>query len=256
MPPFHQAMSAFSDHFGAAARSYASYRPHYPAALFEWLRSVTAGGERAWDCGTGSGQAAVALAACFTEVVASDPSIGQLANAAPAPGLTYVAMTAEQAALRAGCIDLVTVAQALHWFDHARFFAEVDRVLRPGGVLAVWSYGLITVDPLVDVHVGHLYREVLGPDWPSERSLVDSGYAGITLPYAELSTPGVAMEAVWSLAQLGGYLSSWSALGRHRARTGSDPLPAFRRDVADAWGPAATRRIRWPLVVRAGRKPM
>lgn len=246
---------AFSDHFGGAARSYATYRPHYPAALFEWLGSVAAGHDRAWDCGTGSGQAAVALAGHFAEVVASDPSVAQLANATSAPGLSYVAMTAEQPALRADSIDLVTVAQALHWFDRPCFFAEVNRVLRPGGVLAVWSYQLLTVEPSIDARVVHFYRDVLGPDWPSERALVDSGYAGIALPYAEMATPEVAMEADWSLAQFGGYLSSWSAVGRHRARVGADPLPAFMRDMADRWGPTFTRRIRWRLIVRAGRKP-
>ena len=247
-------MATFHDYFGAAARSYASYRPRYPAALFDWLSTVTAGRERAWDCGTGSGQAAVALAERFDEVVASDPSIDQLANAAAAPTLSYVAMTAEQAALRTGSTDLVTVAQALHWFDRPRFFAEVDRVLRPGGTLAVWSYGLLTVDPSIDQQVHHLYRDVLGPYWPGERSLVDSGYAGVTLPYAELPRPDIAMEAEWSLPEFAGYLSSWSAVGRYRARMGADPLPAFVQDLADAWGGAA-RRIRWPLVVRAGRKP-
>jgi SAM-dependent methyltransferase len=250
-------MPRFSDHFGAAARSYADFRPHYPAALFGWLRSVTPGGQRAWDCGTGSGQAAVPLTAYFSEIVASDPSTAQLANAARAPGVSYVAMTAEHTALRSGSVDLATVAQALHWFDRPRFFAEVDRVLRPGGTLAVWSYGRLDVDPAVDRHLGHLYLDVLGPHWPSERSLVDSGYAGIALPYPELPAPDIAMDAEWSLDQLGGYLSSWSAVGRYRAAVGADPLPAFLRDVADAWGdPAARRHIRWPLVVRAARKPV
>jgi SAM-dependent methyltransferase len=252
---FHRVMPAFSDYFGPAARSYASYRPHYPPALFDWVCSVTARRERAWDCGTGSGQAAAALAERFAEVVASDPSVDQLANAAAASGLCYVAMTAEQTALRAGSVDLVTVAQALHWFDRPRFFAEVDRVLRPGGTLAVWSYGLLAVGPSVDRHVHHLYRDVLGPYWPSERSFVDSGYAGIALPYAELASPHIAMEAEWSLAEFAGYVSSWSAVGRYRAQLGTDPLPAFMHDVADAWG-TARRRVRWPLAVRAGRRPM
>jgi SAM-dependent methyltransferase len=248
-------MPAFSDYFGASARAYAAYRPHYPAALFEWLGSVTAGTERGWDCGTGNGQAALALARHFAEVVATDPSLDQLANATRHPSVSYLAMTAEQAALRTGSADLVTVAQALHWFDRSRFFAEVDRVLRPGGTLAVWSYGLVTVDRLVDQRLGHLYRDVLGPYWPSERSFVDSGYAGIALPYAELPRPDIAMEAQWSLEEFAGYLSSWSAVGRYRTRTGADPLPAFLSDLADVWGPAS-RRIRWPLVVRAGRKPV
>jgi SAM-dependent methyltransferase len=148
----------------------------------------------------------------------------------------------------------VTVAQALHWFDRPRFFAEVDRVLRPGGTLAVWSYGLLTVDPAVDLQVDHLYREVLGAYWPSERALVDSGYAGIALPYAELARPDIAMAADWSLTEFGGYLSSWSAVARYRAATGVDPLPSFLRDLADPWGPAP-RRVQWPLVVRTARKP-
>jgi SAM-dependent methyltransferase len=248
-------MPASSDHFGAAARAYAAYRPHYPPALFEWLGSLTAGRERAWDCGTGNGQAALALARRFAEVVATDPSLDQLVNATSHPSVSYIAMTAEQAALRTGSADLVTVAQALHWFDRPRFFAEVDRVLRPGGTLAVWSYGLLTVDGAVDRYLGHLYRDVLGPYWPSERSFVDSGYAGIELPYGELPRPEIAMEAQWSLAEFGGYLSSWSAVGRYRAQTGADPLPAFLSDLAEVWG-RAPRRVRWPLVVRASRKPM
>jgi SAM-dependent methyltransferase len=247
-------MPAFNDHFGAAARAYASYRPGYPTALFDWLCANTNGRERVWDCGTGSGQAAAALAERFAEVVATDPSVAQLTSARRTPRLSYLAMTAEQAALRTGSADLVTVAQALHWFDRPRFFAEVDRVLRPGGTLAVWSYGLLTIDPLVDRHVGHLYRDVLGPYWPSERSFVDGGYAGIVLPYAELPRPEIAMEAEWHLEELGGYLSSWSAVGRYRAETGADPVPGFLDAVSEAWGTGA-RLVRWPLVVRAGRKP-
>lgn len=246
---------AFQDYFGAAARAYASYRPTYPTALFDWLCTVTPRREWAWDCGTGSGQAAVALAERFTEVVATDPSVSQLLNAGRRPHLSYLAMTAEQVGLRTAAIDLVTVAQALHWFDRSRFFAEVDRVLRPGGILAVWSYGLLTVDAEIDRHVRHLYHDVLGPYWPSERAWVDSGYAGITLPYPELPAPDVAMAAEWSLEEFGGYLSSWSAVGRYRAQTGADPLPAFLHTLSDVWGGTA-RPIRWPLVVRAGRKPV
>ena len=248
-------MPAFSDHFSATAASYASYRPQYPAALFAWLATATSRHDRVWDCGTGSGQAAVALAPHFAGVVASDPSVAQLANARRAERVTYVAMTAEQCALDAGSVDLVTVAQALHWFDHARFFAEVDRVLRPGGALAVWSYGLLTIDPVLDVPLHHFYWNVLGPHWPAERSLVDSGYAGIALPYAEVAPPAFAMEVSWTLPQLEGYLSTWSALDRYRSVVGTDPLPDLARRLAPPWGAGTTRHVRWPLVVRLGHKP-
>lgn len=247
-------MPAFHDYFGAAAASYANYRPQYPPALFAWLAAVAPERDRVWDCGTGSGQAAVGLAARFAHVVASDPSIAQLTHAPRASGITYVAMTAEQCALDDESVDLVTVAQALHWFDHPRFFAEVDRVLRPGGVVAVWSYGLLTIDPALDPPLHHFYRDVLGPYWPAERALVDSGYAGIGLPYPELSRPAAAMEVAWSLSQLGGYLSTWSAVGRYRAAVGVDPVPDVVRTLAASWGAATTRLVRWPLVARAARK--
>ena len=247
-------MTGFSDHFAFAARSYASHRPRYPDALFDWLASVSSRRERAWDCGTGNGQAAVALAGHFEQVVASDPSSAQLASADRVAGVHYVAMTAEQCALRAHSVDLVTVAQALHWFDPQRFFAQVHHVLRPGGSLAVWSYGLLSMDPAVDALLRRFYFDVLGPFWPVERLLVDSGYAGIELPYAETSVPHFTMEATWSLARLIGYVSTWSAVGRYRTATGEDPIPAFAHDLRAAWGMDDTRRARWPLVVRLGRK--
>ncbi len=249
-------MLRFSDHFALVSASYASFRPHYPASLFEWLASRTAMHERAWDCGTGSGQAAVALAHHFREVIATDPSAAQLAQAVAAPGVSYVAMSAERCALAARSTELVTVAQALHWFDRPAFFAEVDRVLRPGGALAIWSYGLLAIDPAVDAILDELYRERLGRYWPSERVLVDSGYAGIELPYPEDDTPTLSMDATWTLAQLGGYLSTWSAVGRFRKALGADPLPDVMRHLAAAWGAAETKRVRWPLVVRLGRKPL
>lgn len=249
-------MPAFRDHFAFAASSYASYRPRYPASLFTWLASETREHERAWDCGTGSGQAAVGLAAHYGTVVATDPSLAQLSSAERARGVEYVAMSAEASALQAERVDVVTVAQALHWFDRARFFAEVDRVLRPGGLLAVWSYGLLTIEPTIDARLRHFYSDTLGAYWPSERALVDSGYAGIALPYPELPTPRVAMEASWTLAEVLGFLSTWSAVGRYRTAVGADPLRELSTDLASVWGTKEQREVRWPLTLRAARKRM
>ncbi len=249
-------MPAFRDHFAFAASSYASFRPRYPGALFAWLASETRGHERAWDCGTGSGQAAVGLAAHYDVVVATDPSLSQLASAERARGVEYMATSAESSALRAESMDLVTVAQALHWFDRTAFFVEVDRVLRPGGLLAVWSYGLLTIEPAIDVRLRHFYSDTLGAYWPSERALVDTGYAGIALPYPELPAPRIAMEASWTLAQLLGFLSTWSAVGRYRMAVSVDPLPELSRDLAPDWGTRKHRLVRWPLTLRAARKPM
>jgi SAM-dependent methyltransferase len=249
-------MSRFRDHFAFASESYASFRPDYPASLFDWLDRLTPRHERAWDCGTGTGQAAVALARHYGEVIATDPSLRQLANAARADGVHYAAMSAHPAALASHSVDLVTVAQALHWFDLPRFFGEVDRVLRPGGILAVWSYGLLTIDPATDAELRHLYRDILGSYWPTERVLVDSGYVGIVLPYPELSGPDVSMEATWSLRQVAGYLSTWSAVGRYRQALARDPLPEVMRRIELAWPAGETRQVRWPLVARAARKSL
>ena len=248
-------MTTFRDHFSLSARSYAAHRPHYPTVLYRWLASQSHSKERAWDCGTGSGQAAVALAEWYDEVVATDASVSQLASAEATRGVMYVASAAEEASLAAGSMDLVAVAQALHWFDHERFFAEVDRVLRPGGALAVWSYGLVGIEPSIDHLLRSFYHDTLGDFWPAERAMVDRGYADISLPYPETRAPGFAMEAEWTLDQVVGFLSTWSAVGRYRQATQRDPIPAVTKRLRDAWGSAPHRVVSWPLIVRLAWKP-
>jgi SAM-dependent methyltransferase len=248
-------MPSFSDHFSDIAASYASYRPHYPATLFAWLAGLAPDRGRAWDCGTGTGQAAEVLTVHFDEVVATDPSVAQLLNAPRVDRVSYIAMTAEQVALASRAVALVTVAQALHWFKREAFYREVDRVLRPGGVLAVWTYARAVIDPGVDAILGRFHTKTVGPYWPAERSFVDSAYEGIELPYPELSHPDFVMEVDWDLPQLAGYLTTWSAVSRYRAERGEDPVPPVIRAVAETWGnPGERRRIRWPLTLRIARK--
>lgn len=250
-------MPSFPDHFSATAAGYASYRPSYPAALFDWLAAVAPDRSLAWDCGTGTGQAAVALAERFALVVATDPSTAQLTHATAAPRVRYVAMPAEQAALKDGSAGLVTVAQALHWFDQPAFFAEARRVLVDQGIVAVWSYGLLTLgDEALDAMIRRFHGETVGSFWPSERRLVDEGYRSLELPFDQVDgIPTISMEAEWTLRQLAGYLSTWSAVQRARVETGTDPLPELVETLRAAWGPEeVARRVRWPLTLRVGRK--
>jgi SAM-dependent methyltransferase len=245
----------FADHFSRIAADYATYRPRYPEALFAWLASIAPARDRAWDCATGNGQAAVALARHFAFVVATDPSTAQIASAAPVERVGYAAMTAERSAIATGAAALVTVAQALHWLDRDVFFAEARRVLAPGGVLAVWSYGLCTLgDPALDEPLRRFHGEIVGRYWPAERALVDLGYDQLEFPFDEIRAPGFAMEVEWTLAQFGGYVGTWSAVQRARAATGVDPLPELIEQLRRAWGPEyAIRSVAWPLSVRVGR---
>ncbi len=200
----------FKDHFSRQAEQYTQYRPHYPAELFRFLAGVPARTERAWDCGTGNGQAAVELAKYFDEVIATDPSARQIEHAVEHPRVSYLVAPAEQAPLADSSVDLVTVAQALHWFDHPRFYGEVRRVLRPDGAIAAWCYALASITPEVDAVVWHLYSDLLGTYWPPERQMTMDGYATIPFPFAELPDPKIAMTAEWSLDDLLGYLGTWS----------------------------------------------
>ncbi len=224
----------------------------YPAALYRWIAEQAPARERAWDCAAGSGQAAAGLAAHFATVVATDAAPAQLAQA-PA-GLPRVVALAEAMPLARCSVDAVTVAQALHWLDLERFYAEVRRVLRPGGVLAAWCYGLARITPDVDAVVYELYEDCLGPFWPPQRRLVEAGYAGLPFPFSRLEVPPLVMETCWTLDDLTGYLGTWSAVQRYRQARGVDPVVRYLPRLRAAWGPARERTVQWPLAVLAGRE--
>jgi len=245
---------AFSDHFSGHAAAYADARPAYPPALFAWLSAQCRGHARAWDAGCGNGQASVALAAHFDEVFASDPSAAQIASAAAHPRVRYAVEAAEQCRLGDASADLVTVAQAYHWFEHARFCAEARRVLVAGGVIALWSYAESRVDAGVDAVFDELHHQRLAADWPAGREHVLNRYRDLPFPFAPLAAPAFEMRCQWNLLQYLAYLRSWSASQRHRERTGRDAVAEIAQAMAAAWGdPQAARPVHWPLVVLVGR---
>lgn len=244
----------FHDHFSGHAAGYAQARPTYPDDLFDWLATQCAQRDLAWDAGCGNGQAALALAARFAHVVATDPSAEQIAQAPAHARIGYRVEPAEAPTLDDASVDLVTVAQAMHWFDLDRFHAAVRRVLRPDGVIAVWTYGLSNVDREVDAVFRRLYDDVLGAYWPAERRHVENGYAELAFPYAAIAAPSFAMACRWTLAQYLAYLRTWSATQRYVRAMGEDPVQGLAADFADAWGdPAQARYVRWPLGLRVGR---
>lgn len=247
-------MNGFKDHFSSASDRYAAYRPDYPAALFEWLAGLCAERNTAWDCATGSGQAALGLAPHFRQVVATDASAEQIRHAVPHPAIDYRVAPAEASALEDGSVDLVTVAQAAHWFDLPRFYAEVARVLKPGGALALWGYGRMVLPGTLDAPFLRFYAETVGPYWPPERALIDDAYRNLDFPFAETRSPAFHIEVEWTLPRLMDYLSTWSAVRRYQSVQGHDPLPALAAELAPVWGDAAAARtLRWPLFSRVGR---
>jgi len=245
----------FADHFSRLSARYAIYRPHYPEALFDAIAAASPGRRSVWDCATGTGQAAVPLATRFDAVVATDASRQQLRSATPHGRVRYVAALAEAAPVRDRWADVVTVAQALHWLDLPRFYAEVRRVLRPGGLFVAWTYGTQRVDDgPIDAVIQEFYDVVVGPYWAPERRWVEAGYRTLDFPFEEIEIASPPVNEEWTLGQLLGYVSTWSAVAKCREVTGSDPLLELEARLAPLWGePAARRRIEWPIAVRAGR---
>jgi SAM-dependent methyltransferase len=250
-------MKPYADHFSSVASAYAACRPRYPAELFTYLSSLPARQEIAWDCAAGSGLATLPLTRSFRRVLATDVSAEMLERAPRHPRIEYRVSRAEDSGLADASADLVTVAQALHWLDIDPFYAEVERVLAPGGVLAVWSYtNQLLGDRALDAVLTHFYTDVVGPYWPAERRHVEAGYRTLPFPYAELPVPGFAMEERWTLPQLLGYLGTWSATQRFREARGYDPVAQLGTELSTSWGDSAfPRPVRWPLSLRVGRKP-
>jgi SAM-dependent methyltransferase len=239
------------DLFSRGAAGYARFRPTYPRHLFDWLAEVAPGRDLAVDVGTGNGQSAVELGARFARVLAVEPSEAQLANATPHARVTYRHAPAEATGAEPASADLVTASQAFHWFDQPRFFEEVRRIARPGGVLAVWCYGLTRITPDVDAAVDTLYEGYLGEYWEPERRLVESAYRDVVFPFVEIEAPPFAMRTAWRLEQLVGYLGTWSALATYRRVKASDPMEIIVPKLEAAWGAAGEREVTWPIGVRA-----
>jgi len=243
----------FKDHFSARAAQYAHFRPVYPESLADYLAGVAPGHALALDSACGTGQLAVLLAAHFARVCASDASAAQIENATAHPNITYRVARAEVSGLEAGSVDLATVAQGAHWLDLDAFFAEMRRVLRARGVLALISYGITRMDGDAGAVLAQFYRD-LGPFWPQERAHVESGYQMLPFPFDEFAAPPLTMDAKWTAAQLIGYVGTWSAVKALDGAKGRAPFEDFACRLTAAWGddPAQLREIRWPLSLRIG----
>lgn len=249
-----QIVMTFKDHFSRQSADYALYRPHYPEELFTYLASISPARKVAWDCGTGNGQAALGLAKYFDFVIATDPSEKQIRQATPHEKIKYAIAPAEKTEIVPQSVNLIAVAQALHWFNHELFYAEVRRVAQPRGMIAVWMYDLLYVEPEINKAVNEYYFDIVGPYWPPERKHIESQYQTIPFPFTEIEAPSICMKTTWNLAQLLGYLNTWSATQRYIAQHQTHPLDKIADKIAATWGdPGVSKQIEWPLLLRVGK---
>jgi SAM-dependent methyltransferase len=239
----------FKDHFSTQSEGYARYRPHYPEELFAYLASLSGEHASAWDCATGNGQVATALAKYYQKIIASDASAAQIAAAQQHPQVEYRLATAEDSGLAENSFDLVCAGQAFHWFDHERFLQEACRVLKQQGVLAIWCYEVCQVNAACDALIEHLYSNVVGEFWPPERVMIEQGYEHVQLPGELVQAPNIAMSVNWAAADMLGYLRTWSACERYAAANGSDPVSLIEVALGEAWG-HSERRVSWPLKLK------
>lgn len=239
----------FPDYFSGHAKLYARARPIYPESLIAELAALAPGKDLAWDVGTGNGQAAHLLARHFAQVHATDASAKQIAETKPHPNIDFRVALAERSGLEDGSSDLVLAANALHWFDHDAFFAEVKRVLRPGGILAGIGYGWFFVDPQVDEIVGRTLLKPLEPMWAAANQLLIDGYRVLAFPGEEVRLTPCALHLSWTREQLEDYVRSWSAVQR------SEPglVEAASAELSTVWPDDEQRHIFMPVITRAAR---
>lgn len=248
-------MAAATNWFDQGGGAYARYRPDYPDALAAALAALGPARRLAVDVGCGNGQFTRRLAAHFDAVMGVDPSADQLAHAEDDPGIAYRCAPAEALPVEDGSTDLVTAAQAAHWFDLPAFYAEAQRIVAPGAAIALISYGVARLDPgPINDRLAHFHDCDVGPYWPAERHMVENGYADMPFPFAPIAVPALAIHHEWTAQQLLGYVGTWSAVRRAREAGRADKLTGFAADLIHLWGdPEQERSIIWPISVRAGR---
>ena len=248
-------MKDAQDHFSQASKSYRTFRPEYPQELYDWILESCLIRDNAWDCATGNGQVAKVVAQYFDQVIASDISAQQLQHAHQGEKIIYLQNRSEQTDFLDSSFDLITVAQAIHWFDHAAFNKEVKRVLKSNGILAIWGYHLLRINKQVDAIIDHFYHEIVGPYWAVERTHIDQRYEDISidLPLLE-SRNDMSIEVEWNRDHLLGYLSTWSASRSFTADQGENPVAIIQPEIEKLWQENQILKVKIPLFGKLYRK--
>jgi SAM-dependent methyltransferase len=244
---------SFKDYFSTQSVDYAKYRPDYPKELFDFIIAHTRNRHLAWDCATGNGQVAIALSPYFDQVIATDASEKQIKAAIPNKRVNYKVAPAEDSSLLDSSVDLITVGQAIHWFDFDVFYKEAKRVAAPDALLVIFGYGSHTVNEAVDEVNAWFYDTLLGSYWPKERKYIDEEYRTVPFPFTEITAPKLAIEKHMNVYELMGYLGTWSSTQQYIKANGQNPLELLEADLIKAWGdPLEVKKVSWPLYIKAG----
>ena len=249
-------MTEFKDYFSKQANDYRKYRPHYPESLFEYLAALVPDRKAVWDCATGNGQVALGLTHHFQEIYATDASEKQISHAFHHDKINYSVAVAEKVGLGNQSIDLITVAQAVHWFNLEKFYREVQRVSKPGGIIAIWGYWyfhLLPEEEQVNQICQDFLTTVVDQYWPEETKILTQNYQTIDFPFAELKTPFFTMETQWNMEEFLGYVNSFSAIQKLIAVESHEPIWEFSNRLVEAWGDSQRKILfQWPLHMRVG----
>lgn len=240
------------DLFSGHSRQYAAFRPTYPQALYDFILKQVADSKIAWDCACGNGQVARDISPRFERVYATDHSASQIENAIRRDNIVYSVQPAEHTSFEDHQFDLITVGQALHWLNIPEFFNEARRVSKPGGIVAIWGYSLLSIDSRIDPIINHFYTEVVGPYWDKERKLVDNRYATIKLPFEKIEVPPFEFSFDWTLEEFVGYISTWSSVQKYIKQNQVDPVEDLGEQIGRLWG-GNRKKVSFPLFVLMGR---
>ncbi len=242
------------DNFSKQADLYSRFRPGYPQKLYDFLIKLVTDKKAAWDCGTGNGQVAAKLAQYFEKVYATDASANQLANAVKKENIFYSVENADQTSFENNKFDLITVAQAIHWFDFEKFYEQARRTLKQESLIVVFGYNLMRINKEIDFIIDDFYKNIIGPYWDAERKYVDENYRTIPFPFKEIKTPDFMSEYEWTFEEVTGYLNTWSAVQHFISKNNQNPVGEIIEPLKKAWGGDQKRKVSFPIFMRAGRK--